>query len=417
MWLLRIELPPEEFGEDGDLFVATDGTTMRTERRPDGREAVAALMAAEPEHAYRLADPSLSALVREPLETSEPTAEVRRFVELLLYGLGWGQEAGDADNDLLLALSSSARELLALDAQAIADAVPASVRFRHAQPVRGVSVAWFLDRDDVSHAVVLAPTVEDACAAARHHFDGDRTSAAQIDHLYLRLSGGVAPLHEAWSRWTDLPRAPTLTCFEDGDEVGIDDGDLVQAVLAVRALARRVRGFSGPDAVALEVGEHQVVASIVQPAPPPEADTVDPDLAHAGQLFLALADAADEDDAALFHYDEAIEVAHLLPTPMATQAHLRRGALLEANDEPDYALEDYAAALSLDPQSADAHFRRGNCLAIQGELGRALEDFDRLVALRPDAEAFRLRGLVHSHLGNAQAARADEERSASLAGG
>jgi tetratricopeptide (TPR) repeat protein len=77
----------------------------------------------------------------------------------------------------------------------------------------------------------------------------------------------------------------------------------------------------------------------------------------------------------------------------------------------EQAINDYSAAVSLNPGYADAYNNRGNAYHIKHDYERALADFDRAIALAPrHALAYNNRGIVHEDRGEAELAIQDYSR-------
>lgn len=92
-----------------------------------------------------------------------------------------------------------------------------------------------------------------------------------------------------------------------------------------------------------------------------------------------------------------------------------RGELRARRDQLDLAIEDFDAALQIDPQSPRALRLRGQCLAAIGRPDEALRDFDKAIKVRPgDADALIARGEVRTKLGRYQEACADFDEALQL---
>ena len=71
------------------------------------------------------------------------------------------------------------------------------------------------------------------------------------------------------------------------------------------------------------------------------------------------------------------------------------------NGQLTKALEDYAKALSINPDIAGIYCNRGLVLVAQGKLSEAIADYDRAIELNPnDASAYNDRGLAYKQKGN-----------------
>ena len=79
------------------------------------------------------------------------------------------------------------------------------------------------------------------------------------------------------------------------------------------------------------------------------------------------------------------------------------------------ALEDFAAAVELDPDFADPYVARGNIRLEAGDLDAALTDFDRALKLDPEsAEAYVGRASVNMQIGQLELAEEDARRALKL---
>jgi tetratricopeptide (TPR) repeat protein len=100
--------------------------------------------------------------------------------------------------------------------------------------------------------------------------------------------------------------------------------------------------------------------------------------------------------------DEAVWLDRRLPS-----AHLQRGAVYEAKDDPLKAIEEYSQALRLDADLADAYRRRGDCYWARSDGAAALADYTHAAALDPkDAAAQHGRGRALAARGDHDAALA-----------
>jgi len=79
------------------------------------------------------------------------------------------------------------------------------------------------------------------------------------------------------------------------------------------------------------------------------------------------------------------------------------------------AMEDFDAAIRLDPKRWKSYHHRGVCYALAGEFSKALDDFTETIELRPDYEsAWFNRGEVHYELGQFAKAIADYDEAIRL---
>ncbi len=88
-------------------------------------------------------------------------------------------------------------------------------------------------------------------------------------------------------------------------------------------------------------------------------------------------------------------------------AYYYRGLAFENTGRPDKAIEDYNAALALDPNFRDAFMSRGTALEKMGRLDRAVENINRAIALGPTYEAYFNRGIILEKMGLIDGAIAD----------
>ncbi len=88
-------------------------------------------------------------------------------------------------------------------------------------------------------------------------------------------------------------------------------------------------------------------------------------------------------------------------------AHYYRGLAFENTGRPDKAIEDYNAAIALDPNFRDAFMSRGTALEKMGRLDRAVDNLNRAIALGPTYEAYFNRGIILEKMGLIDGAIAD----------
>jgi Flp pilus assembly protein TadD len=102
--------------------------------------------------------------------------------------------------------------------------------------------------------------------------------------------------------------------------------------------------------------------------------------------------------------DQAVQTASELRGSLGLEAHRRLGAIfLEQMKEPE-AIQQYLAAVRLDPADAAVREKLGTTLAHQGRTAEASEQFAALVRLRPDAQAHYCLALSLVILGRAEEA-------------
>lgn len=78
----------------------------------------------------------------------------------------------------------------------------------------------------------------------------------------------------------------------------------------------------------------------------------------------------------------------------------QRGEAAASQELDAKAMEDFNAALGLDPKRWKSYHHRGVCFALTGQFDKALKDFTRTVELRPDyPNAWFNRGEVHYEMG------------------
>lgn len=92
-------------------------------------------------------------------------------------------------------------------------------------------------------------------------------------------------------------------------------------------------------------------------------------------------------------------------------AHNVRGLAYKHSGQLKLALEEYDAALALDPDNAEALDNRGVVYDLQGRYARAIADFDRAITLSPgDSAAYYNRGNAYANMGRTDKAVADFRR-------
>src|SRR5512135_1990900 len=80
-------------------------------------------------------------------------------------------------------------------------------------------------------------------------------------------------------------------------------------------------------------------------------------------------------------------------------AHICLGIALAGQGRPDAAIDEFRAALELQPDDAAAHYNLGTALAGQGQVDAAIVEYRAAIRLRPDDAA------AHTGLGTALAGR------------
>ena len=116
-------------------------------------------------------------------------------------------------------------------------------------------------------------------------------------------------------------------------------------------------------------------------------------------------------DAALDDYDAAIGLE-----PASPAYRRARGALLLRRGRVDPAIDDFTEAIRLDASVADAHVERAAAWIEKGRFDRAVEDCASALACDPrSASAFATRGKAHAQQGDYSSAEADFDRALALA--
>ena len=96
-----------------------------------------------------------------------------------------------------------------------------------------------------------------------------------------------------------------------------------------------------------------------------------------------------------------------MPVP-AAMAYNNRGLAYKERGQTQLAMDDFNAAISLNPLEAKPHLNRGVVYGEAGEYALALEELTRALELDPgSAEAYTSRGLIHERLGDLDLALAD----------
>ncbi|HEX4415941.1 MAG TPA: tetratricopeptide repeat protein, partial [Lacipirellulaceae bacterium] len=99
---------------------------------------------------------------------------------------------------------------------------------------------------------------------------------------------------------------------------------------------------------------------------------------------------------------------------LSAWAHNRRGEILADAQRPDDAVNDFRAAISLDPKCSLAIHNRGVTLAQRNQYGAALRDFNRVIELNPGlAVAYRNRAELLAALGRMEEAIVDYNQAVS----
>ena len=119
-----------------------------------------------------------------------------------------------------------------------------------------------------------------------------------------------------------------------------------------------------------------------------------------GMAFFEQADYA--------HAIESLTKALRLSLGDMAETHFYRGmsyAYLQAYEK---ALDDFNKALHSNPYFADAYNERGNIWRLDGDFGRAIEEYDAAISIEPEHDAaYFNRGICHEKLKQYEAAEAD----------
>jgi tetratricopeptide (TPR) repeat protein/tRNA A-37 threonylcarbamoyl transferase component Bud32 len=133
------------------------------------------------------------------------------------------------------------------------------------------------------------------------------------------------------------------------------------------------------------------------------------------------------------HAHEELAAANDQRTPETAQDHFLQGEAFRAEDagsaakfvvtdnaESNHpslarAIDEYRAALNIDPQHYWARYQLARCLLATGNASEAIEAFSACIALRPDSPwSYATRGLAYAFNGNTKDALIDVNRAVSL---
>ena len=154
------------------------------------------------------------------------------------------------------------------------------------------------------------------------------------------------------------------------------------------------------------------VASATPPAPtvtapPPPAPVLNPEETAASDVL-----AKGNDDEAIKPFTAIIAGK---PTPMLYYDHVSRGIAYARKGQNDQALADFNEAVKLKPDNVDARFRRGGTLAQMKNYKDAITDMDAVIMSdEKNAAAYRVRGMSHNFLGQANEGAADNDKACEL---
>lgn len=113
--------------------------------------------------------------------------------------------------------------------------------------------------------------------------------------------------------------------------------------------------------------------------------------------------------------DHAERASDLRPRYFPT--YVLRGEILEEDNQPEGALEQYAKAVAVDPRCAEAEFGLGRLYLAQGDLEVSLNHLKRAADLKEDAAAIRaVLTLVYRRLGDREAAVREARLASELTG-
>ena len=101
----------------------------------------------------------------------------------------------------------------------------------------------------------------------------------------------------------------------------------------------------------------------------------------------------------------------------SAEAYYNRGVAYAVLQQPIMAVDDFAAAIALDPRHVDAYNNRAAAYLDLGHPGEAIQDAE--AAMRLDDQlpsAYAIRGIARAQLGQADLAKQDMERAQALSG-
>jgi hypothetical protein len=160
--------------------------------------------------------------------------------------------------------------------------------------------------------------------------------------------------------------------------------------------------FVNPEVKVVSLPQGQSVT-----APPPPQAVLSPDETAASQVL-----AKGNDDEAIRMFSTIIAGK---PTPMLYYDYVSRGIAYARKGMNDQAIADFSDALKLKPDNVDARFRRGGILAQMKQYKEAIEDLDAVItADAMNAAAYRVRGMAHNFLGQANEGASDNDKACEL---
>ncbi len=104
----------------------------------------------------------------------------------------------------------------------------------------------------------------------------------------------------------------------------------------------------------------------------------------------------------LKEYDQAIGIySQILKITKRASVYISRGRTYGEKGELEKAIDDFNAAISLDPKNALAYRNRGNVFNIKGDSKKAIEDLTKAIDLNPtELEYYKVRASLYSSIGN-----------------
>jgi tetratricopeptide (TPR) repeat protein len=115
---------------------------------------------------------------------------------------------------------------------------------------------------------------------------------------------------------------------------------------------------------------------------------------------------------AIEDYDAALRL-----DPEMGAAYYNRANAYFSLDDYAKAIKDYDQAVRIDPAAALAHNNRGEAYSLLGDDKRALEDFSQALRIDPTyADAYRNRGVVYENMGRFDRAVSDWDQEIQLGG-
>jgi hypothetical protein len=199
----------------------------------------------------------------------------------------------------------------------------------------------------------------------------------------------------------DIAALGTRVLSTDGSTITITEQDYDNKG---KFLASSTLVFVNPDVkVATVVPQQQQQVT----APPPPRPALNPDETAASEVL-----AKGNDDEAIRLFTAIISGK---PTDMFYYDHVSRGIAYARKGQNDQALADFNEALKLKPDNVDARFRRGGTLAQMKNYKDAVTDMDAVImADEKNAAAYRVRGMSHNFLGQANEGAADNDKACEL---